>query len=88
MENGDLNWYQIGRFLAFAGPHAERECSPGGYYTLRPEDYISYFKRTGVSLVVRLNKVSHAAVVIGGDACVGISLELTSHRPAYVTMCS
>lgn len=57
MENGDLNWYQIGRFLAFAGPHAERECSPGGYYTLRPEDYISYFKRTGVSLVVRLNKV-------------------------------
>ncbi len=45
-----------GRFLAFAGPHAERQCSPGGYYNLRPEDYISYFKRKNVTLVVRLNK--------------------------------
>eukprot|EP00981_Chlorochromonas_danica_P004874 scaffold978_cov172-Ochromonas_danica.AAC.5 len=56
VENGDLNWYAEGRFLGFAGPHAERECSPGGYYTLRPEDYIPYFKRKNVSLVVRLNK--------------------------------
>ena len=56
VENGDLNWYVDGKFLAFAGPHAEREFGPGGYYTHRPEDYVPYFKRKNVSLVVRLNK--------------------------------
>lgn len=56
VQNGDLNWCMEGRFLAFAGPHAERQCSPGGYYNLRPEDYITYFKRKNVTLVVRLNK--------------------------------
>jgi cell division cycle 14 len=56
LQNGDLNWCMEGRFLAFAGPHAERQCSPGGYYNLRPEDYITYFKRRNVALVVRLNK--------------------------------
>ncbi len=39
-KNGDLNWCMEGRFVAFAGPHDERKCSPGGYYNLRPEDYI------------------------------------------------
>ncbi len=29
---------------------------PGGYYTHRPEDYVPYFKRKNVTLVVRLNK--------------------------------
>jgi protein-tyrosine phosphatase len=56
VENGDLNWYMDGKFVAFAGPHAERQFSPGGYHTLRPDDYVSYFKRKNVTLVVRLNK--------------------------------
>ena len=55
VENGDLNWLQEGKFVAFAGPHATRE-SPEGYRTLTPEDYVPYFKRKNVSLVVRLNK--------------------------------
>lgn len=59
MENGDLNWYVDGRFLAFAGPHAEKHASPGGYYSLRPEDYVPYFKKRNVTLVVRLNKSSY-----------------------------
>ena len=29
---------------------------PGGYHTLCPEDYIPYFKKNNVHLVVRLNK--------------------------------
>ena len=56
VENGDLNWIMDKRFIAFAGPHAERKSSPGGYYNLRPEDYVPYFKRKNVNLVVRLNK--------------------------------
>lgn len=56
VENGDLNWYVDGKFLAFAGPHAERQFSAGGYHTHRPEDYLNYFKRRNVTLVVRLNK--------------------------------
>ncbi|KAJ1440170.1 hypothetical protein B484DRAFT_391464, partial [Ochromonadaceae sp. CCMP2298] len=50
VENGDLNWPVDNRFIMFAGPHAERTCSAGGYYTLRPEDYLSYFKRRNVTL--------------------------------------
>ncbi len=56
VENGDLNWCLEKKFLAFAGPHAERQFSPGGYHTLRPEDYIQYFLKKNVTLVVRLNK--------------------------------
>lgn len=56
VENGDLNWYVDGKFIAFAGPHAEKEFSAGGYYSLRPDDYITYFKKRNVQLVVRLNK--------------------------------
>lgn len=56
VENGDLNWCLDGKFIAFAGPHAAREMSPGGYRTLTPEDYTSYFKSRNVQLVVRLNK--------------------------------
>eukprot|EP01036_Dinobryon_divergens_P024532 gene24532-32994_t len=59
VENGDLNWYVEGRFVAFAGPHAEKHASPGGYYSLRPEDYVPYFKKRNVTLVVRLNKSSY-----------------------------
>lgn len=61
VENGDLNWLQEGKWVAFAGPHAKRECGPGGYYTLRPEDYVPYFKKKNVTLVVRLNKAYYDA---------------------------
>lgn len=56
VENGDLNWCMDGKFIAFAGPHAVRESHPGGYHTLCPDDYVPYFKRRNVGLVVRLNK--------------------------------
>jgi cell division cycle 14 len=56
VENGDLNWCMDGKFIAFAGPHAARESHPGGYHTLCPDDYVPYFKRRNVGLVVRLNK--------------------------------
>jgi cell division cycle 14 len=56
VENGDLNWALDGKFTAFAGPHADREFSAGGYYTHRPDDYVPYFKKRNVTLVVRLNK--------------------------------
>ena len=56
VENGDLNWCLEGKFLAFAGPHATRETTPGGYHSLCPDDYVTYFKRRNVGLVIRLNK--------------------------------
>ena len=56
VENGDLNWCMDGKFIAFAGPHATRESSPGGYHSLCPDDYVPYYLRKNVSLVVRLNK--------------------------------
>ena len=56
VENGDLNWCMDGKFVAFAGPHATRESSPGGYHSLCPDDYTPYFLRKNVTLVVRLNK--------------------------------
>mmetsp|Transcript_17487 Transcript_17487/g.25851 ORF Transcript_17487/g.25851 Transcript_17487/m.25851 type:complete len:502 (-) Transcript_17487:154-1659(-) len=56
VENGDLNWIINDRILAFAGPHYHRNFSKEGYCTLTPNDYIPYFKRHNVSLVIRLNK--------------------------------
>jgi len=56
VENGDFNWCMEGKFIAFAGPHATKEVHPGGYHTLCPDDYIPYFKRKNVTLVIRLNK--------------------------------
>lgn len=55
-ENGDLNWIVEGKFLAFAGPHNKAEVTADGYCTLTPEDYIPFFKKHNVTLVVRLNK--------------------------------
>jgi len=54
VENGDLSWLSP-KFIAFAGPHDTHSSSPEGYYTLTPEDYIPYFKRKNVTLVIRLN---------------------------------
>ena len=62
VENGDLNWCMDGKFLAFAGPQgqagvsAENSHDTSGYQSLRPENYIEYFKYRNVTLVVRLNK--------------------------------
>jgi cell division cycle 14 len=56
VENGDLNWIIEGQFLAFAGPQNRREVSREGYVTLTPEDYVDYFVKRNVGLVVRLNK--------------------------------
>lgn len=55
VENGDLNWCQNGKFIAFAGPQATKEAVED-YYTLTPDDYIPYFKKKNVTLVVRFNK--------------------------------
>jgi protein-tyrosine phosphatase len=55
-QNGDLNWIVKDKILAFAGPSFERHVSPEGYCTLAPADYIPYFQRKKVELVVRLNK--------------------------------
>jgi protein-tyrosine phosphatase len=55
-QNGDLNWIVKDKILAFAGPSFERHVSPEGYCTLSPSDYIPYFQRKNVGLVVRLNK--------------------------------
>lgn len=51
-----MNWIIPGKILAFAGPSFERHVSPEGYCTLAPNDYIPYFKKRNVDLVVRLNK--------------------------------
>mmetsp|Transcript_38171 Transcript_38171/g.77723 ORF Transcript_38171/g.77723 Transcript_38171/m.77723 type:complete len:401 (-) Transcript_38171:2501-3703(-) len=56
VENGDLNWIIYDKILAFAGPHNRRTITPEGYCTLTPADYIPYFQRKNVGLVVRLNK--------------------------------
>lgn len=55
VENGDLNWIVPGKFLAFAGPYGESK-NFGGWRTLTPEDYVSYFKEHNITSVVRLNK--------------------------------
>jgi len=55
VEHGDLNWVLPGKFIAFAGPQGSRD-SIEGYKMLTPDDFISYFKKRNVSLVVRLNK--------------------------------
>ena len=61
-QNGDLNWIVRSdklKILAFAGPSYEKNISPEGYCTLAPADYIPYFKKNSVDLVVRLNKKNY-----------------------------
>lgn len=54
VENGDLSWLSR-KFIAFAGPK-DVAVAQGGYYNLTPEDYIPYYKKNNVTLVIRLNK--------------------------------
>jgi cell division cycle 14 len=56
VENGDLNWHIQDKILCFAGPHNSKELSREGYRTLTPDDYIPYFRKKNVKLVIRLNK--------------------------------
>jgi cell division cycle 14 len=58
-QNGDLNWIVKDKILAFAGPSYKKTVSPEGYCTLAPADYIPYFKKKNVALVVRLNKKNY-----------------------------
>jgi hypothetical protein len=58
-QNGDLNWIIDGKIMAFAGPSYKKTISPEGYCTLAPSDYIPYFKKKNVGLVVRLNKKNY-----------------------------
>mmetsp|Transcript_4965 Transcript_4965/g.10684 ORF Transcript_4965/g.10684 Transcript_4965/m.10684 type:complete len:710 (+) Transcript_4965:238-2367(+) len=55
VENGDLNWILPGKLVAFSGP-AARPNEIVGYRLFTPEDYWDYYKRKGVTAVVRLNK--------------------------------
>lgn len=59
VENGDLNWVVDGKFLAFAGPHRRSEMTKEGYRTLTPANYIPYFKRHNVTLVVSEQRYAH-----------------------------
>jgi len=56
VENGDLNWIIQNKILAVAGPQNQKVITPEGFCMLTPQDYIPYFLKTNVKLVVRLNK--------------------------------
>ncbi|KAA6401925.1 MAG: putative Dual specificity protein phosphatase CDC14A [Streblomastix strix] len=56
VENGDLNWILPGKYLAFSGPSNTEINQPNGICTHTPEFYVPYFKKTGITAVVRLNK--------------------------------
>ncbi|KAJ4459019.1 putative Dual specificity protein phosphatase CDC14A [Paratrimastix pyriformis] len=56
VENGDLNWIVPGKFIAFSGPSNTEVNQENGICTHTPEFYIPYFKQSGVTAVVRLNK--------------------------------
>ena len=56
VENGDLNWIVSNKILAFAGPQNKKVVTPEGFCMLTPADYIPYFLKANVKLVIRLNK--------------------------------
>ncbi|XP_032427390.1 dual specificity protein phosphatase CDC14AB-like isoform X2 [Xiphophorus hellerii] len=55
VENGDLNWIVPGKFLAFSGPHPKSRIE-NGYPLHAPEAYFPYFRKYGVTTIIRLNK--------------------------------
>lgn len=55
VENGDLNWIVPGKAIAFSGPSAKRT-ELYGYRTLVPEDYWDFYRKAGVTAIIRLNK--------------------------------
>ncbi|KAL7430048.1 hypothetical protein ACHAXH_001194 [Discostella pseudostelligera] len=66
VENGDLNWIIANKICAFAGPLTKKNTpssdnnatNEGMYYNLTPADYIPYFQKRNVQLVIRLNNAS------------------------------
>jgi cell division cycle 14 len=56
VENGDLNWIIQNKILAVAGPQNQKVITPEGFCMLTPQDYIPYFLKSNVKLVVRLNR--------------------------------
>ena len=63
VENGDLNWIIAHQICAFAGPLTKKtnetnDNHSDGYYNLTPSDYIPYFHKRNVQLVIRLNNAS------------------------------
>ncbi|KAK9890163.1 hypothetical protein WA026_008968 [Henosepilachna vigintioctopunctata] len=54
VEHGDLNWILPNKYIAFCGPHNKAKID-NGYYIHSPETYFGYFRRSGVSTIVRLN---------------------------------
>ncbi|XP_039260927.2 dual specificity protein phosphatase CDC14A-like [Styela clava] len=55
VENGDFNWIVPGKFLAFSGPHPKSKIE-NGYPLHAPEAYFPYFRKHGITCVIRLNK--------------------------------
>ncbi|XP_069794104.1 dual specificity protein phosphatase CDC14AB isoform X4 [Narcine bancroftii] len=55
VENGDINWIINGKFLAFSGPHPKSKIE-NGYPLHAPEAYFPYFRKHGVTAIIRLNK--------------------------------
>jgi len=55
VEHGDFNWIVQDKILAFAGPQNNHK-NMDGYICHTPNDYIPYFKRHNVKLVIRLNR--------------------------------
>ncbi|XP_046862872.1 dual specificity protein phosphatase CDC14A-like isoform X2 [Xenia sp. Carnegie-2017] len=60
VENGDFNWIVPGKFLAFSGPHNKSRLL-NGYPLHSPESYIPYFRKHGITTIVRLNKKMYEA---------------------------
>ena len=54
-----MNWIVKGKILAFAGPSYKKNVTPEGYCTLSPHDYIPYFTKKQIGLVVRLNQKNY-----------------------------
>ncbi|XP_042191351.1 dual specificity protein phosphatase CDC14AB isoform X2 [Callorhinchus milii] len=55
VENGDFNWIIPKKFLAFSGPHPKSKID-NGYPLHAPEAYFPYFRKHGVTTIIRLNK--------------------------------
>merc|ERR1739838_168740 len=60
VENGDFNWILPGKFLAFSGPHPRSKIE-NGYPLHAPEAYFPYFRKHGITSVIRLNKKLYEA---------------------------
>ena len=60
VDHGDLNWIIDGKFLAFAGPSANKK-DEDGFDVHPPSYYARLFRRMGVTDVVRLNVSNYEA---------------------------